>query len=239
MYSADIPSHLRLEAAPLAHPDAIVRGDHWRFTVLTDGLVRPSGRTTACSRTAPRRSRCGAICPCRRSGSSTAPDALEIVTDRFHLRYDRRPFSPSGLQHPRARRRRHDHSGVAVRRGRTDLGGTARTLDGSTGASPLRAGVVSRKGVAVIDDSRIVRLRPTTAGSARATASASTCTSSPTATTTGRGARGVLRVSGPAAGAPPLRARQLVEPATTATPPTSTSSCSTGSTPRACRSRSR
>ena len=40
MYSADIPPHLRVEATPLAHPQAIVEGDRWRFTVLTDGLLR-------------------------------------------------------------------------------------------------------------------------------------------------------------------------------------------------------
>ena len=34
-----------------------------------------------------------------------------------------------------------------------DLGGTARTLDGVNGRLPLESGVVSRKGVGVIDDS--------------------------------------------------------------------------------------
>ena len=35
------PTGLRsLATAPVAHPDAVVQGDRWRVTVLTDGLVR-------------------------------------------------------------------------------------------------------------------------------------------------------------------------------------------------------
>ena len=32
--------HLRLRTSPIARPDAVVQGDRFRITVLTDGLLR-------------------------------------------------------------------------------------------------------------------------------------------------------------------------------------------------------
>ena len=151
MYSADIPSHLRVDATPLAHPESVVRGDRWRFTVLTDGLVRAEwsddgvfedrASTFALHRDLP-------VPPFR---VVEGAETLEIVTSRLHLRYDRKPFSPSGLRvRPLgAGRGLEDWKFGEVE----DLGGTARTLDGVNGRHPLESGVVSRKGVAVIDDS--------------------------------------------------------------------------------------
>ena len=151
MYSADIPPHLRVDATPLAHPESVVRGDRWRFTVLTDGLVRAEwsddgvfedrASTFALHRDLP-------VPPFR---VVEGAETLEIVTSRLHLRYDRKPFSPSGLRvRPLgAGRGLEDWKFGEVE----DLGGTARTLDGVNGRHPLESGVVSRKGVAVIDDS--------------------------------------------------------------------------------------
>ena len=117
MYSADIPSHLRLEArrSPTrTRSSKAIIGDSLCSPM---GWCAPSGRTTASSRTAPRRSRSDRDLPVPAFRVIDGPDALEIITARFHLRYDRGPFSPSGLrirppgigQGPR---------GVEVRRGR-------------------------------------------------------------------------------------------------------------------------
>lgn len=151
MYSADISSHLRLEAAPLANPDAVVQGDHWRFTVLTDGLLRAEWSDDGVFEDRATTFALRRHLPVPQFRVIDSPDALEIVTARFHVRYDRRPFSPSGLRiRP-----------LGIGRGleewkfgeREDLGGTARTLDGVNGRIPLQSGVVSRKGVGVVDDS--------------------------------------------------------------------------------------
>ncbi|GAA4839636.1 glycoside hydrolase family 31 protein [Luteimicrobium xylanilyticum] len=152
-----------LATDPVADPHAVVQGDRYRITVLTDGLVRleyaedgvfeDRASTFAVRRRLP--------VPAFRV-LDDGPN-LEVVTDRFRLVYDRRPFSTSGLS-------------VAVRGGVTvyhsvwrygeELGdadgtvagmpglrGTARTLDEADGAIPLEPGVVSRTGFAVLDDS--------------------------------------------------------------------------------------
>lgn len=152
----------RLPISPLADPAAVVAGPRWRITVLTDGLVRlehvadgaPDGAfedhasSFAIHRDLP--------VP---SFEVVEHDAVvEVVTERLHVTYDRRSFSPSGLT-------------VAVRGGVTDwhsvwrfgaplmggswgnLGGTARTLDEVDGPTPLEPGVASRDGYGLIDDS--------------------------------------------------------------------------------------
>src|SRR5690606_11265575 len=132
--------HLHVEASPLAHPDAIVKGDRWRFSVLTDGLVRAEwsddgvfedrATTFALHRDLP-------VPPFR---VVDGPDTLEIVTSRLHLRYDRRPFSPSGLRvRPLGAGRGLEDWKFSEAE---DLGGTARTLDGIDGPLPLESGVI-------------------------------------------------------------------------------------------------
>lgn len=142
-----------IEASPLAHPDAIVQGDHWRITVLTDGLLRLEwsddgvfcdlASTFALHRDLP--------VPKFRliEGRST----LEIITERLHLTYDRQPFSPTGLTVDARGGLTAYHSVWRYGEPIDNEGGTARTLDGVDGRLPLEPGVVSRQGVSVIDDS--------------------------------------------------------------------------------------
>lgn len=82
---------------------------------------------------------------------------LEVITDRLHLVYDRGPFSTSGLSVLVRGAVSTWHStwryGDVPAGGDGNLGGTARTLDEIDGALPLEAGVLSRNGYAMIDDS--------------------------------------------------------------------------------------
>ena len=82
---------------------------------------------------------------------------LEMDTEYLHIVYDGQPFSAAGLSvtlkgSGRGYFGQMWHFGDAVR----TLGGTARTLDGANGEIPVDAGIVSRDGYAVIDDSRSV-----------------------------------------------------------------------------------
>ena len=79
------------------------------------------------------------------------PDTLEIVTARLHLRYDRSRSARAASGSARSASAGVSRTGSSARS--EDLGGTARTLDGVNGRLPLESGVVSRKGVGVIDDS--------------------------------------------------------------------------------------
>jgi alpha-glucosidase (family GH31 glycosyl hydrolase) len=147
-------SHLRLPSSPVARPEAVVQGDRWRITVLTEGLVRlewaddgvfeDRASTFAINRDLP------------------VPDfqlvegegALELVTDRFRLVYDRGPFTPAGLS-VQVRGNVTNYHGV-WRYGEPtpDLGGTVRTLDNVDGRAAFEPGVLSRVGIAGLDDSR-------------------------------------------------------------------------------------
>jgi alpha-glucosidase (family GH31 glycosyl hydrolase) len=142
----------RLPTSPVAHPEAVVQGDTFRITVLTDGLVRlehaADGRFE---------DRASAFALHRRQPVPDFEvrdgDVLEVVTRRLHLTYDRRPFSTSGLSVQVRGGVSNYHSVWRYGEDVADLGGTARTLDRADGEIELEPGVVSRWGYGVIDDS--------------------------------------------------------------------------------------
>ncbi|WP_315095099.1 TIM-barrel domain-containing protein [uncultured Cellulomonas sp.] len=152
-----------LPARPLADPRAVVVGPQYRITVLTDGLVRlehsadgvfeDRASTFALNRELP--------VPDFRVIETDAH--VEVLTDRLHLVYDRRPFSTSGLSVSVLGGVSAYHSVWRYGDDSPDtvgLGGTARTLDLADGAIPLEPGVVSRQGFAVLDDSRSMVFEP-------------------------------------------------------------------------------
>ncbi len=143
---------LRIPTSPVAAPEAVVRGETYRITVLADGLVRlehaADGRFE---------DRASAFALHRRQPVPEFDvrdgDVLEIVTARLHLVYDKRPFSTSGLSVQVRGGVSNYHSVWRYGEDVPDLGGTARTLDKADGEIELEPGVVSRWGYAVIDDS--------------------------------------------------------------------------------------
>lgn len=148
-----MPLHSHFPTGPRARPEAVLRGDRWRITILTEGLVRlewsPDGEfedrasTLALFRDQP--------VPTFSVVESAA--AVEITTARFHLSYDRGPFSSSGLSLQVRGNVSSYHSVWRFGEPAQDLGGTARTLDGVDGRTPLEPGIVSRGGFGVLDDS--------------------------------------------------------------------------------------
>src|SRR3954447_14150485 len=158
--SGRVAPHLRLKTSPVAHADAVVQGDRWRITVLADGLLRlewsddgvfdDRASTFAVHRDLP--------VPDFRVIDGEA--ALELVTERLRLVYDRGPFTPAGLtvqvrgnvSNYRAVWRYGEAPGA--RDAPPNLGGTTRTLDDIDGRAPLEPGVLSKVGIAALDDSR-------------------------------------------------------------------------------------
>ncbi len=135
---------------PVASPDAVVQGDHWRVTVLQDGLFRVEWSDDGAfedraSTFAIRRRLDVPEYTVTRRG-----DGVEVTTDRATLRYDGRPFSATGFvvetSGPDANRWRY---GQEPR----DLGGTGRTLDDVDGRMALESGVLARDGIVALDDS--------------------------------------------------------------------------------------
>ncbi len=138
---------------PVADPAAIVQGTHFRITVLTDGLLRlewsDDGAFEDRASTFAVRRRL----PVPDFRVIERADVLEIVTDRLHLTYDRGPFSAAGLS-VRLRGNATNYRSVwRFGEPTPSLGGTARTLDMVDGRTELEPGVVSRSGLAEIDDS--------------------------------------------------------------------------------------
>lgn len=137
---------------PCADPGAVVQGEKFRITVLTDSLLRleydedgifeDSATQTVLNRRMP-----VPAFRVRESGQE-----LKLFTGNLELTYDRKSFSRNGLM---IRVTGVRMNGTVWRYGdpAKDLRGTARTLDTADGPVPLEGGVVSRYGFSVIDDS--------------------------------------------------------------------------------------
>ncbi len=139
---------------PCAAEGAVVRGEKYRFTVLTDRLIRMEYQKDGCFTDEPTQT---VICrefPVPDYQVVDGPEHLEIITDQLHLYYDRNAFSAEGLYIFLKERYGISDSvwnfGDEIR----DLRGTARTLDNADGPIPLEAGLMSREGYTVWDDSR-------------------------------------------------------------------------------------
>ncbi|KAL1885454.1 hypothetical protein Plec18167_000948 [Paecilomyces lecythidis] len=144
---------MAFRADPLANPEAIVSGPSYRFTVLTDRLIRyewtannqfeDRASTFAINRNFP--------VPRFRVIHG---DELEIITEHFHLIYNKESSLQGGLVvHFNSK---HTNWGAPWRYGdpeKHNLGGTARTLDDCDGRCEIGKGIISRAGYAAIDDS--------------------------------------------------------------------------------------
>lgn len=147
-------NNYKLQIHPKAKKAAIVAGAKYRFTVLTDRLIRmeyqPEGYfTDDATQTV--------ICR-----DFSVPEyrlvekngTLEIVTEHLHLYYDKKPFSPEGLMIQLKESFHIYGSRWSFGDPISDLKGTARTLDGADGAVELESGLLSRNGFTVLDDSK-------------------------------------------------------------------------------------
>ncbi|KAF2028449.1 hypothetical protein EK21DRAFT_69632 [Setomelanomma holmii] len=143
------PARYDFKTRHVAHPDAIVASDKYRFTILTEGLLRfewaedgkfeDRASTFAINR------------------KLAVPDfyiwdrghGIEIVTKRFHVVYNKKKFSAEGFKiHLKGVVTGTWAYGEEV----SNLGGTTRTLDMVNGRTNLGPGVLSREGMAVLDD---------------------------------------------------------------------------------------
>lgn len=158
---------------PKADPKNVICGKNYRFTVITSRMIRmeyePDGRFED-----------GAtkLAFCRDFGEvpfelRETEEHLEIVTEHLHLFYDKAPFSQGnpcirvknmrehktwGWSYGMPELRWQARPGIS---GRDNLGGTAKTLDGADGAAQLCDGLLSKTGIAVIDDSETMVLTKT------------------------------------------------------------------------------
>lgn len=149
-----------LDTHPLADPAAVVAGDDYRITVLTDGLVRLEHAADGRFEDRASAFAIHRALPVPEFHVLDHGTHLEVVTRRFRLTYDKGPFTASGLSVAVSGNVSSYHSVWRYGEPTDDLGGTARTLDGVDGRVALEPGVVSRRGFGVVDDSRSPVLEP-------------------------------------------------------------------------------
>ncbi|KAF2756094.1 alpha-xylosidase [Pseudovirgaria hyperparasitica] len=134
---------------PVPNPEAVIQGDKYRFTILTDGLIRlewaEDGKFEDRSSTFALNRKLAVP----KYYLWDHDDKIEIVTTRYQLFYDKKKFGKEGLYI----NLKGDVAGVwAYGDEIKDLGGTIRTLDMVNGRGDMGHGIMSRSGFGRIND---------------------------------------------------------------------------------------
>ncbi|MBQ8813312.1 MAG: alpha-xylosidase [Lachnospiraceae bacterium] len=135
---------------------AMVRGDKYRFTVLTSGLLRLEYQEDGIFEDRMTQRVVNRNFEVPEFTVKHTEDQLEIITEFLHLRYNKKQFSSSGLAilvNGNGCYAKWNYGDEIY-----DLKGTARTLDGVNGPIALEHGVLSSQGFTVLDDSSSVIL---------------------------------------------------------------------------------
>ena len=138
---------------PQADPRAVIRGETYRITLLTSRLLRLEYEADGAFRdTATQMALCREF-PVPGYTVSESERGLTVETEHIRLRYDRKPFSATGLSVELKGAFAVYASIWRYGEPAETLGGTARTLDEADGGVPLEDGIQSFRGYAVLDDS--------------------------------------------------------------------------------------
>lgn len=144
----------RIKTEGSAEDAAIIQGEKYRFTVLTEEMIRLEycedgkfeDRATQC--VIDRKFKVPEYQVIENE------ESLEIITDKIHLVYNKQKFTDYGLSVQVRGNISVYHSIWHFGEEATDLRGTARTLDEADGAIELEHGIISRFGYGILDDSR-------------------------------------------------------------------------------------
>lgn len=143
----------RIKTEGHAEDAAIIQGEKYRFTVLTEEMIRLEycedgkfeDRATQC--VIDRKFKVPEYQVIENE------ESLEIITDKLHLVYNKQKFTDYGLSVQVRGNISVYHSIWHFGEEATDLRGTARTLDEADGAIELEHGIISRFGYGILDDS--------------------------------------------------------------------------------------
>lgn len=144
----------RIKTEGHAEDAAIIQGEKYRFTVLTEEMIRLEycedgkfeDRATQC--VIDRKFKVPEYQVIENE------ESLEIITDKIHLVYNKQKFTDYGLSVQVRGNISVYHSIWHFGEEATDFRGTARTLDEADGAIELEHGIISRFGYGILDDSR-------------------------------------------------------------------------------------
>lgn len=154
----NMPNHYRLNLDAASCPEAIVYGDCFRFTVLTERLLRMEYDADGAFEDRPTQTVWNRRFEPAAFRLTEDNDGLKIRTDYFELTYRKGPFTKSSLSIDVL-------GGYSCHENTWHFGdpsntlkGTCRTLDKADGAVPLEEGVCSRIGYSILDDSQSLLL---------------------------------------------------------------------------------
>lgn len=139
---------------PVAHPDSIVQGENYRFTILTESLIRIEYSETGTFEDRPTQTVLNRHFPVPEYHIIKKDSELQIHTDAFILYYTGGPFSKHSLYiDVKNNFSLYDQRWYYGEPNET-LKGTVRTLDFIDGETELEEGIQAKHGYAIIDDSR-------------------------------------------------------------------------------------
>jgi hypothetical protein len=148
----EIPSHFRIILDPLPNPDAVVKTEHARFTLLTSRMIRMEWSPTGHFEDRASQAFWFRAQVAPQFTVKQTDQELVIETEALRLTYvPDQAFTNASLSI------KLKESGETWFFGDPDpqnLGGTARTVDGVDGATPLSLGLISRSGWSLVDDSK-------------------------------------------------------------------------------------
>ena len=148
----------QIETRPVCRPENVVQGETYRFTVLTDGLIRLEYDEQGQFEDRATQTVLNRDFEAVDFTTKETEDELQIFTKRVHLIYNKKEFTSFGLSIQVLGNISNYHSIWHYGEEPEDLLGTARTLDRVDGACELEHGLVSRFGFSLFDDSRSLLL---------------------------------------------------------------------------------
>ncbi len=144
----------KVAANPQALQENQIVREHYRITMLTEGLVRLEYSQDGSFEDQATQVVWHRDFPKTDFRVNHTADGIEIHTSRIHLIYNEKEFSSHGLSIQIKGNFNASNSFWHYGEELHDLRGTARTLDEANGAIELEHGILSRFGYALLDDSR-------------------------------------------------------------------------------------
>lgn len=149
-----------MDVSPVAPQGSQIRWDNYRFTILTEAMIRveyhPDGEfEDAATQTVLNRE-----FPTPEFNKKETDEYIEVITSHVHMIFHKETggFTKHNLQIEAIGNYSLYHSTWYFGDKPDTLKGTARTLDFTDGALELEEGLMSKNGFSVIDDSRSMRL---------------------------------------------------------------------------------
>ena len=153
------------DLSPKADPRAVVKGEHYRFTVLTERLIRMEYSPDGVFEDRPTKVAFHRAFPVPEFRVIESENSLEILTAKLHLYYDKQKFSLGGLsirvegmQKHKCAKWHYHMEAIKIHTNYINLKGTTSTLDSIDGETELEDGLLDRHGFTVLDDTNTMVL---------------------------------------------------------------------------------